>query len=177
MKRISFLSIAIIALLLCAFTFITSVKWQPKEGAYSVKFSADNASGIISGLKGSIDFDKNNAAQSKFDVSVDVNSLNTGNGLKNKHAKDAVFFDVAHYPEIHFTSTKIAKSASGFVATGNLSIKNVTKSISIPFTFVDKGSEAVFNGSFQINRKEFNLNRDGVGDVIKIDMSVPVTKK
>jgi len=177
MKKLSFIIITLSCLTLCAFTFLSSIQWQPNEGAYNISFSSDKASGVIGGLKGTIDFDQNNIAASKFDVTVDANTLNTGNWLKNKHAKADDFFDVDHYPTIRFISSKIVPFNKAYKVTGNLTIKNVTKPVEIPFIFSETGNTGKFTGYFTINKNDYLLIKTGVGDSVKIVLSIPVDKK
>ena len=88
-------SIAIIAA--SAFTVIKSQDWKVSEG-YSVKFSSGDPSGEFSGLKATISFDEKNLAASKFEATIDVATINTGNGMKNTHAKSEKWFDAEKYP-------------------------------------------------------------------------------
>ena len=160
-----------------AFTFIAAQNWQIADG-YNIGFSSDDAGGVFKGFKGAIAFDEQNPAASKFDVTIDVATINTGNGLQNKHAKSDEWFDVAKYPQIHFASKTIAKTASGYQVTGDLTIHGVTKSITFPFTFKKAPTGGVFAGSFTVNRNDYKLGKPGgdVGESIKLDLSVPVTK-
>jgi polyisoprenoid-binding protein YceI len=158
-----------------AFTFITAQNWQIADG-YNIAFSNDEAGGIFKDFKGSIAFDEANPATAKFDVTVDVASINTGNGLQNKHAKSDEWFDAAKYPTIHFVSTKVAKTGAGYQITGNLQIHGVTKAVNIPFTFKRAGATGTFAGSFTINRSDYGIGKPGgeVPEPVKLDISVPV---
>ena|SRR5882762_4592786 len=160
-----------------AFTFIAAQNWQIADG-YNIAFSSDDAGGVFKGFKGSVAFDEQNPAASKFDVTIDAATINTGNGLQNKHAKSDEWFDVAKYPQIHFVSKSIAKSAGGFQVTGDLTLHGVTKSISFPFTFKKAPTGGAFTGSFTVNRSDYKLGKPGgdVGESIKVDLNVPVTK-
>ena len=161
-----------------AFTFISAQNWQIANG-YSIGFSSNDASGIFSDFKGSILFDDQNPAASKFDVVIGVASINTGNGLQNKHAKSDEWFDAAKYPEIKYTSQKIVKAGNGYQVTGVLQLHGVTKPVMIPFSFQKTAAGAVFAGSFTMNRSDFKVGQPGgdVAEQIKIDLSVPVTRK
>jgi polyisoprenoid-binding protein YceI len=151
--------------------------WNIAPG-YSVAFSTSgDAAGIFKTMKGSIKFDPANAGGSSFQVSIDVASINTGNGLMNTHAKSAEWFDATKYPEITFQSTKITGSGSNFQAVGNLTMHGVTKPITIPFTFQRTGAGATFQASFKVNRVQFGVGKSGdVDDDIALKLSVPVTK-
>jgi polyisoprenoid-binding protein YceI len=176
-KTIVYPALALILLAGSAFTFIAAQNWQITDG-YSVGFTSDDASGIFKGLKGGVVFDEQNPAASKFDVTVDVASINTGNGLQNKHAKSNEWFDAVKYPVIHFASRQVVKSASGYQVTGDLEIHGVKQPVTIPFSFQKTGAGGVFAGKFTVNRNDFKLGKPGgdVGEVIKIELSVPVSK-
>ncbi len=168
---------ALIAFLLCsAFTILIVFNWQIKDNEYAIKFDTRWASGTIKGLKGIINFDEKNLLQSGFDVSIDVNTINTGNSLKDKHAKADGFFNVEKYPIIKFKSIKIEKLNANYQVIGNLTIKETTKTITIPFSFINNGNDGNFKGNFSINRSEYNLNKMGVGETIAIELVIPVKK-
>lgn len=153
-----------------------AISWKPVEGEYAIKFSTKRASGTIGGLKGKIDFDTKNIAASKFDVTVDINTLDLGSGLKTKHAKDENFFNAEKYQTIGFKSGEIKKSGDTYVVEGTLTIKATSKKVSIPFTFVENTNSATFKGNFKINRLDYDLQRKGVGEVVDIELLIPVKK-
>ena len=154
--------------------FTVAQSWQITN-KYSIRFSSNEAGGIFKTFKGSIAFDEQNLASSSFSISIDVASINTGNAMMNKHAKSADLFDAAKFPEIKFTSKKIVKSGSGYVVTGDLEIHGIKKEISFPFSF----QKSTFSGAFSVNRSDFKIGKPGgeVSEAIKIEVSVPVTKK
>lgn len=176
--------VGIFALVLCSFTAAV-FNWQVQEDDYVIKFHSRSASGTIKGLKGSIQFDSADLGHSRFDVTVDVNTLNTGNKLKNKHAWGKHFFDVASYPTIGFVTDSIiqnnplrwaetARPLHVYYAYGRLRIKDVTRNIIIPFSFERQGNKGIFRGHFSIDRKDYNLHRFAVSRHIDIEMAIPV---
>ncbi len=177
MNKLMYPIAAVLILAGSAFTFIAAQNWQISDG-YSIAFSSDDASGIFKGFKGSVAFDEQNPAASKFDVTIDVATINTGNGLQNKHAKSDEWFDGTKYPQIRFTSQKVIKAGNGYQVTGDLEIHGVRKATTIPFTFKKTATGGLFAGSFTVNRNDFKLGKPGgdVGEQIKLDISVPVTK-
>jgi polyisoprenoid-binding protein YceI len=174
MKKFIYPFAALALIVSSAFTFIKSQDWKIAD-TYSVKFDGGDPSGEFKGMKGTINFDPNDLATSKFDVSIDVATINTGNGMKNTHAKSEKWFDAEKYPTIKFTSSAITKTASGFEAKGTLDMHGVQKEITLPFTFTNN----VFAGSLDINRLDYNVNvaepAHGAAK-FKVDISVPVTK-
>jgi len=174
MKKLIYPFAAVMLILASAFTFIQSQDWKIADN-YSVKFDGGDPEGEFKGLKGLVRFDEKDLAASKFEVSIDVATINTGNGMKNTHAKSAGWFDVEKYPTITFTSLAITKTSSGYAATGMLEMHGVKKEITIPFTF----SNNVFASNFIVNRNEFGIgdpNHQKVPATLKLSISVPVTK-
>jgi polyisoprenoid-binding protein YceI len=174
MKRLMLPLAAFLLITGSAFTVWSATDWKIADG-YSVKFDGGDPSGEFTGLKGTISFDPSDLATSKFDATIDVASINTGNGMKNTHAKSEKWFDADKYPTIQFTSSAITKTATGFEAKGTLNMHGVQKEIVIPFTFENN----VFKASFTVNRLDYNINTaepNHGGSVFKVDLSVPVTK-
>lgn len=170
MKKVIFL---FLTALLTAGATVFSL-WKPAD--YSIKFSTQRANGTIGGLKGVIDFEEKNPAASRFDVTVDLSTLDMGLGLKTRHAKQENFFHADKYPVIRFKSTEINRQGAQYITRGDLTIKGITKPVSIPFTFTQTGNEGSFSGTFEVNRKDFNLERKGVGEVVKVELNIPVKK-
>ncbi len=177
MKKFVFPALTALTLLATAFTTFNATQWQINDG-YAIKFSGEDANGKFEKFSGDIVFDEKNLDASRFNVSVDVNSITTGNGMKNKHAKSDKWFDAKQFPTIQFTSAKFTKTASGYQVEGTLSMHGVKKTVSIPFTFANN----TFTGSFSVLRLDYGVGTmEGmskkVGNEIKLDISVPVSKK
>ena len=177
MKK-TILSLATLGLLATAFAMTLAQNWAIAE-KYSIAFSTSGVSGIFKTFTGSITFDEQSLASARFEVTIDVNSINTGNGMQNKHAKGADWFDAAKYPTIKFTSKKFVKTGAAYQVTGDLQMHGITKELTIPFQFKKSGAGAVFSGNFNVNRNDFKIGTAGgeVGDVVNLTISVPVVKK
>ena len=177
MNRLFYPVAAVLILAGSAFTFWAVPGWQI-AGGYSIAFSSDAASGIFKDFKGSLLFDDQDPAKGKFDVTVNVASINTGNGLQNKHAKSDEWLDAAKYPQIRFVSRAITRTTGGFQVSGDLDIHGAKKPVSFPFVFTKTAQGGIFTGSFTLNRNDYAIGKPGrdVGEQIKIDLSVPVTK-
>lgn len=167
-----------LTIVISAFASLSSQEWQIKEG-FTVKFSSKNPSGFFNDLKGTIRFDEQSIDLSEFDVTIEVESINTGNNLKNKHALSDDYFDAKKYPLIHFTSKEITKTEKGFKVVGDIDMHGIKKEIIIPFTFERSGSEGLFKGNFEINRTDFNIGKPGgkIPEVLAVEVSVPVIGK
>jgi polyisoprenoid-binding protein YceI len=141
---------------------------------FTVKYIGIPTHGSFSKVYGFINFDKNNLPGSNCDVTVDAKSISTENEVRDNHLRGADFFDATQYETMHFTSTKITATAQQnvFEITGQLTVKNKTKTISFPFQISTLHNGFVFKGEFRINREDF-----GVGDsrVISDNVDVSVT--
>jgi polyisoprenoid-binding protein YceI len=174
MKKQNYLVVTLILMVASSFTFIKSQNWKIADG-YSVKFDGGDPSGEFTGMKGTIQFDEKDLAASNFDVTIDAASINTGNGMKNTHAKGAGWFDVEKYPTIAFKSSAITKTATGYEAKGTLDMHGVQKEIVMPFTFANN----TFTSNFEVNRLDFKLDdgkHEKMAPNMKVSITVPVTK-
>lgn len=176
MTQFNFLGMILAIVTLSAFTVNNSTSWQIADG-YSIKFEGTDAEGIFKSMEGDIQFDENNLEAAIFSTTIDVASINTGNGMKNKHAVSKKWFDAETYPSITFNSSKFNKTDMGYEVAGTIEIHGTQKEITIPFTFTDN----TFKGSFSVNRLDFGVGTmkgmsKKVSNEIKLEITVPVTK-
>ncbi len=82
-----------------------------------------------------LDFSPDDLPASKLDVVVEMGTLDTGDKERDGTLKEADLFSVAKFPQSHFTSTQIIRTANGYDAVGKLTLRGVTRDIHIPFTF------------------------------------------
>jgi polyisoprenoid-binding protein YceI len=176
MRRI-ILSMAAVALIGGLSAFVQLTGWTVAQD-YSVKFSGKGVNGIFKTFNATITFDETQLATSKFVVTIDVASINTGNAMQNRHATGAEWFDATKYPKITFTSGSFEKSTSGYVVKGKMEVKGKVKDVAIPFKFTKTGSTGVFTSTLMIKRSDYGIGAasNDVSDEIKVDVSVPVTK-
>jgi polyisoprenoid-binding protein YceI len=96
--------------------------------------------------------------------SIDANSIDTGQEMRDTHLKSAEFFDAENYPQINFQSTSFKKADDDrYVITGNFTMKGITKQIEIEAELGGLAKDqrgntkAGFEVTGKINRKEFGL--------------------
>jgi polyisoprenoid-binding protein YceI len=171
----------VIAIIVAATTCLSSVSqvYKPVDDQSSVKFKIknfgfNNVTGSFKGIQGTIRFAPENLAASSIDVTVDAKSVNTGINLRDNHLRKEEYFDVKKYPVIRLVSSKISPSskAGTLFMSGKLTIKNVTREISFPFTAVPQEGGYLFTGEFRINRIDF-----GVGESSSVSDNLTVTLK
>lgn len=134
---------------------------KPSDKGSSLQFTIKNfgfdVTGTFTGLKGDIKFDPQKAEESNFDVTLDANTINTDNNMRDNHLRENTYFDVKNYPNIHFVSTKVTGKNGSYTITGKLTIKKTTKEVSFPFTASPAEDGYLFKGTFKINRKDFDV--------------------
>lgn len=90
--------------------------------------------------------------------------------MRDNHLQEEEFFHAREFPTITFSSKQITLSDSAYVLTGSLSIRGISKTVSIPFSF----DQDHFEGSFQIDRNDFQLGDSGfidtIGDEVRIQI-------
>lgn len=179
MKRQSFIRIFLIISILIFQDKIFAQNWKPVTAAITFKIKHSlgaTADGSFKGFVGTIFFDAMNLSTATIKATIDAKSINTGINLRDNTMRSDDYFDVEKYPKISMVSTKIEKSIKENEYTGyfNLTIKNVTKNIKIPFIFTTTGNQATFKGTFAINRTEYGVGEKSalLGDTATITITV-----
>ena len=135
--------------------------------------------GTIGGLQANVKFNPADLPASTLEASVEVNTINTDNTMRDEHLRKEEFFDLAHYPKITIKSVSFKhKSGNNYSGVFDLTIKNKTKQVEIPFTYADKGSNVTFNGTFKLNRLDFNVGGSSLvmGNEVTITVDAEVGK-
>ena len=156
---------------------VNAQNWKPSNAnvSFKLKMLGATVEGKFKGFAGTLKFDPNNLSSSSLNASVDANTLDTDNNLRNKHLKEKEdFFNVAKYPLLKMKTTKIEKDGNNFVGYFDLTIKETTKSVKIPFTFKQEGNNATFQGSAVINRRDWSVGGGtwGMSDSVTFSIAV-----
>lgn len=146
--------------------------------------------GQFKSFAGKVALDEKDPTRSQVSFTAQVASVDTDSADRDDHLKGPEFFDAAKYPQIQFKSTKITKSGKNYKVTGDLTIRGVTKSVTLDATL----SEAVQNPwgkqvrasklTGRIKRSDFGvswnkaLDKGGVlvGDEVTIEVKLELNK-
>ncbi len=112
--------------------------------------------GTIDGMQGQVFFMENDLANSSFNVCVDVATINTGSKKRDEHLREEDFFYVDQYPTICFSSKSFQKTGATYIATGTLTMRGISKSIDLPFSFDGK----TFKGEIEVSRMAFDVGKE-----------------
>lgn len=133
-------------------------------------------------------FDSEDISKSSVKSIIEVSSISTRNEERDNHLKSPDFFDAAKYPKITFISKEIKKVSDNFLAVGNLTIRDVTKEVEIPFGIKGPITDPWGNTRFgieatlEINRQDYGvkwsrtLDNGGLvaGNIVEIEIFLEV---
>jgi polyisoprenoid-binding protein YceI len=150
-----------------------------------------NVRGGFSGVQGTAVYDPADLNGSSVDVTIDKNTLSTGDTNRDAHVKSAEFLDVENYPTITFKSKKITKDGDGLKIAGDLTLHGVTKEVTLnvegpteeqkdPWGNIRVGASA----TTKIKRSDFGLTWNAaletggimLGDDLKLELEVSLIK-
>ncbi len=151
----------------------TQVTWTVNHMGFSM------LSGQFGAGSGSITVDPAKPAATKVDVTFPVDQLSTTAARFTEHLKSKDFFDVANNPTARFVSTAVTPTAHGATMTGNLTLKGVTKPVTLQVHFVGAGNNPMskklnfgFHATGTINRSDFGLGYAVPAVSDKVDLTI-----
>jgi polyisoprenoid-binding protein YceI len=158
---------------------------------FKVRHMMANVVGQFRDFNADVNIDRANPAKSSVDFTIQATSIDTGNANRDNHLRSGDFFDVEKFPTISFKSTAVtAKSKTEFDVTGDLTMRGVTKRVTLPVTFLGfgktaKGEKAGFEIETTVNRKDYGvvwnrtLDEGGLllGDDVKVSINLEMDKK
>jgi polyisoprenoid-binding protein YceI len=112
-----------------------------------------------------------------------MNSVDSKDKDRDTTIRGKDVFDVAHNPTAHYVTKSISKTAAGFAAVGSLTLRGVTKDVSIEFQFTNQAAGAKLSGSAKLNRLDFGVGQgdwkstETIGDAVKINFSLVLKPK
>lgn len=122
--------------------------------------------GRFKDFAGSIVYDPTNPAAGSVEFTVRTNSVDSRNEGRDRALRSPEFFHVEKYPTLGFKSTSVsAKGADTLLVTGDLTLRGVTKRLTIPVKVLgvnrvgDLGELAGFESSFVVHREDFGIAR------------------
>lgn len=114
-------------------------------------------------FEGTAHIDTDNPAASRVELVIDVASVDTGNADRDGHLTSPDFFDTATYPKMTFRSTEVSRAGDDWTITGDLTIKDVTRPVTLEFESTGSARDPFgnlrvgFEGGTTISRKDWGL--------------------
>ncbi len=143
--------------------------------SFVIKNIGMDVNGALSGLKGQMYFDSKNLSGSGFDMTVDVNTINTGIGNRDSHLKSETFFNVSKYPVIQIKTIRLQFLGNNrYQAKAMLTMKGTSRAIDLNFLAEPKPTGYLFSGSFSLNRKDYGIGGSSMvmGDNVNVNLHV-----
>lgn len=114
--------------------------------------------------EGTAKVDAANPAASSVNLSIKAASIDTGVADRDGHLVSGDFFDAETYPELTFVSTDVQRDGQTWTITGDFTIKDTTKPLTIEFEETGSAKDPFgnlrvgFEGEATINRKDWGLS-------------------
>lgn len=130
-------------------------------------------------------------SDAEISFTAQVGSISTGNDQRDGHLKSDDFFSAEKFPTLSFTSTSFSGANGEYTLQGNLTIRDVTKPVTLAVEFGGiqtdfyGNTKAGFELSGKLLRKEFGLAWDAVteaggvvvSDEVRLLLSIQMTKQ
>jgi polyisoprenoid-binding protein YceI len=155
-----------------------------------VHMVVSKTTGHFKDYTGFIEMDPDAGTVKAIEATIKTGSVNTNHEKRDAHLRDADFFDVAKYPTMTYKMKSYKKTGDTYTAVGDLTLRGVTKEITLVGTFngVTKDPwgniRAGFEAEGKVNRKDFDmvwnktLDAGGlvVGDEVFIKLNIECIK-
>jgi polyisoprenoid-binding protein YceI len=155
------------------------------EVGFTVRHLMSKVRGQFRTFEGEITI-ADNPLESSASAVIELSSVDTRNDDRDAHLRSGDFFSVETTPKMSFRSTGVRQAGSDLIATGELTIKDVTKPVELDVDFLGTGtdpwggSRVGFEATTSISRKEwgidFNIPLEGdklmIGDKVNVVLAV-----
>jgi len=126
--------------------------------SFTVKNAGFSVDGHFDKVKMNVTFDAAKPELSKFEGEVETVSINTDNNKRDKHLREKDYFFSEKYPLMSFQSTSVKKQGSDALSvTGKLTIRDVSKIITVPVIITKENGKEIFTSDFKIKRRDYNV--------------------
>ena len=140
--------------------------------------------GRFNQISGSVVVNDEKPAESKVELTIPTDSIDSNNAGRDKHLKSPDFFNAEEFPEIKFVSKTVSKDGKNWKVDGELSLHGVTKPVSVKVEQVGTGETRMgkrtgFDVAFTIKRSDFGMNGmlDGIGDEVQVMAGIECVAK
>jgi polyisoprenoid-binding protein YceI len=166
---------------------LAATQWstQPKQSTLTFVGSQAGADfeGAFRRFDAQIQFDPQQLAASRFDVTVDAASVDTRDAERDDIIRGPDLFAVQQHPRARYVAEKFAaRGGARYTATGKLTLRGVTRDVPIDFTFEQGADGAWLKGAARIKRLDFGVGQgewkdtEWVGDDVAVKFALKLTK-
>jgi polyisoprenoid-binding protein YceI len=142
--------------------------------------NASFAYGRFNQVSGKFVLDEQDPAKSSFDLTITAESLDTANAKRDQHLKGPDFFNARQFPAITFKSKSVSKARGGYVASGDLTFRGVTRPVDVTVTASGTGKGmkgetlAGVEATMDLKRSDFGMTYmvGPIGDEVRVTASL-----
>jgi len=135
--------------------------WQVDMAKSTLTFSGTYQGGPFAGkfrkFDAAISYDEADLSKSKFDVKIDVTSVDTQSSERDDTLRTADFFDTAKYPQAHCVTDSFERDGAGVLAKGTLTIRETSKPVMLKVQFAASAAGTTLDVDTTLNRLDFGL--------------------
>jgi len=165
-------------------TFVSGAFYQPSQAAdeysydgvhSSISFKARHLDiswihGRFNVAEGRFSLDRKNPANSKFELSIKADSVDTANAQRDEHLRQPDYFDTKQFPTIDFKSTQVKAIDGGYEVQGNFTMHGKTRLVTLKLMggkeHVFKGTKRVaFSTELSLKRSDYGFDPKAIGPI------------
>lgn len=156
--------LAVLITALFAVLAYASVQWNMQPGKSTLTFVGNQAGadfkGVFEKFTADIAFDPDSLADSRFDVTIDLTSVNSRDSERDDIIKGPDLFAAKKWPTARYVADTFTHTGGGkYSATGKLTLRNVTRNVPIQFTFQSGDAGAWLKGEAKLKRLDFGVGQ------------------
>ncbi len=175
---------------------MSTTKWAldatHSELGFKIKhLMISNVSGRFNSFDVNVETGNDEFTDANITATIDVASIFTNNEQRDGHLRTGDFFEIEKYPNIVFKSTAVKKDGDDLEITGNLTMKDVTKTIKLKAEFAGITKDlygnvkAGFSFAGKLNRKDWGINFNAaletggvmLGEEVKYEGEIQLVKQ
>jgi len=135
-----------------------NVDYAKSRLGFTVNWAKEPFSGAFQSWKADIDFDPADLGHARADVTIDPASEKSGEPDFDDGLKGALGFDVKKFPDARFSATRFTHaSGDNYVAEGTLTIRGISRPLTLPFKLTINGADAHMAGKAVVLRTDFGV--------------------
>jgi polyisoprenoid-binding protein YceI len=145
-----------------AFAKTWTVDYADSHIGFIGKQGGESFEGSFKSFTAAIDFDPAHPEEGKITASIDIKGVTAGSSDRDDNMPSSDWFDIAQFPKAEFATTGIraGSSPSCYEASGALTIKGVSKDVTLPFCLIKEGDHSRARGRLILSRADYGV---GVG--------------
>jgi len=152
-----------------------SIDYAKSSVSFTIKNAGLKVDGRFDAYTVALVFDPQNLSATRIEGNIKTTSINTGINGRDNHLRKEEFFNATAFPSILFKVSSLKRQTSGdYLLYGKLTIKDVTKEVSMPMTIKNINGVEVFESTLRIKRQDFHVGENSwvMSDDVTINIKI-----